>query len=596
MIVNILSSIVAYYLIGCNRMYINNTLKKKKTEEPCGDDLLTKNRNIYFTIKKALESDAYYYSEEFKENYNIFIKNSKTKPVGDCFSSVKKQDCGIDCIYTLISSLQKGALGSNKNDNHTSYFTPDESDDFKTYREGSFEGIGVSIFVDENGINIINTINGGPSEKKGILSGDIIIEIDGQSTKGITNKEVIKKLRGKKGSEVKIKIKRKDKEMDYNIVRDKIKISSIIGIQKETIGYIKLNQFTKTSANDLKKIVRDFSDIKGLILDLRDNPGGLLYISAEISDIFLPIGETIVSTDSKKNWGENYRTKEENTDYKGKLIVLINRDSASASEIVSGAIQDLDRGIIMGETSYGKGSVQTILTLPHSSTLKLTFALYKTPSGRIIHNESSFEDIIKLNQLDTKKRENELKKRCGFKKKKTKYLSRDICEKGGITPDIVFIPKYQTISNDIFKSTFSILKSESLLFKYSEIIEKKIKEEYYDEYNVESSFKKFLKSIQTNNIETIINKDKFITWINKLDLKELKKENIEIIGKQWKYFKYHILYFNASIWKKEPTEVVLLIDEIFLEAKKILEGTSNNKDAINLMRKIQDNVSNTFKK
>jgi carboxyl-terminal processing protease len=277
-------------------------------------------------------------------------------------------------------------------DPHSSYMTAKEVKEMNEPLMGNFEGIGVQFNILNDTIFIIQTIAGGPSEKLGINAGDKIIKIDGKNVAGIkiTNKDVFSKLRGQKGSKVKISILRRgEKELiDFTITRDKIPIFSIDAtymIDDET-GYIKLNRFSQTTGREFEKAMHTLQakNVKNLILDLTDNGGGYLDEAWKLADQFLDNNKLIVYTQGVHARREEYRSTAKGLFEKGKLIILIDEGSASASEILSGAIQDWDRGYIVGRRSFGKGLVQRPLMFPDSSMLKLTVARYYTPSGRLI--------------------------------------------------------------------------------------------------------------------------------------------------------------------------------------------------------------------
>lgn len=277
-------------------------------------------------------------------------------------------------------------------DPHSSYMNEEDGKKFDEQMQGNFEGIGVQFNILNDTIEVIAPISGGPSEKLGILAGDKIVKIEGKEVAGIgiTNEDVIKQLRGKKGTIVNISIFRRGvkKLLDFTIVRDKIPIYSLDVAYMATsdIGYIKLNRFAGTTNAEFKEGLNKLKQkgMKNLILDLRGNSGGYLNTAIDLCNEFLEEKKLIVYTEginspkseSYSTFGGGFKT--------GKLVVLIDRGSASASEIVSGAMQDWDRAIVIGQRSFGKGLVQKPFRLPDGSTLKLTIAEYFTPSGRCI--------------------------------------------------------------------------------------------------------------------------------------------------------------------------------------------------------------------
>jgi carboxyl-terminal processing protease len=277
-------------------------------------------------------------------------------------------------------------------DPHSSYLTKDEVAQLNEPLQGNFEGIGVSFNILNDTIYIISPVEGGPSDKAGILQGDRIIKVDGALVAGvgINSDKVFAMLRGKKGSKVTVTILRRElpRLVDYEIIRDKIPIYSIDASYKvnDEIGYIKVNRFSMTTMDEFNKAMAGLRDdhVKDLILDLTGNGGGYLEVAVKMADQFLNSGKLILYTQGINSPKKEYYASREGNFEKGNLVVLIDEGSASASEILAGAIQDWDRGIIIGRRSYGKGLVQKPLLLPDQSMLRLTVARYYTPTGRLI--------------------------------------------------------------------------------------------------------------------------------------------------------------------------------------------------------------------
>ncbi|MDD5673592.1 MAG: S41 family peptidase [Chitinivibrionales bacterium] len=277
-------------------------------------------------------------------------------------------------------------------DPHTTYFQEKQYNELLIHTEGKFGGLGIQISVRDKILTVMTPIAGTPATRAGIQSGDQIIKINNKSTKGISVDDAVNKLRGEPGSEVTITIRRKgEKDADYTITREIIHIKSVpyYGVLDKNIGYIRLNTFAQESGEEVEKAIKELlkKNIKGLVFDLRTNPGGLLPQAIEVSSKFLPKKSLVVSTrgrvhDQNKEFFVN-GAPELPSDIP--MTVLVNSASASASEIVAGAIQDWDRGVIVGDTTFGKGSVQSILPLDKTHHLKLTTAFYYTPSGRCIN-------------------------------------------------------------------------------------------------------------------------------------------------------------------------------------------------------------------
>jgi len=316
---------------------------------------------------------------------------------------------------------------------------------------GNFEGIGVQFEIFRDTINIVHPIPGGPSEKLGILSGDKIVKIESEDVTGkkITNQFVFDRLRGKKGTKVNITIYRPGRKglLDFTIVRDKIPINSIDAsyIIEPGIGYINLTRFSSTSMKEFSDAMAklDQQGMKSLILDLRNNGGGYMNTAIDLADQFLDARKLIVYTQGRMSPREDYYSSGNGLYQKERIVIMINENSASASEIVSGAIQDLDRGIIVGRRSFGKGLVQRAFSLPDSSEVRLTTARYYTPSGRCIQKSYS-EGVDKYYQdFATRYKHGEMEYSDSIKfpdsLKFHTVNGRTVYGGGGIMPD-VFIP------------------------------------------------------------------------------------------------------------------------------------------------------------
>jgi carboxyl-terminal processing protease len=299
----------------------------------------------------------------------------------------------------LIYGGIKGML--QELDPHTNFLPPELFKEFENETSGEFGGLGIEITVQGDILTVISPIEDTPAWEAGIQAGDKIVEINGESTKGLSLAEAAQKMRGKKGSKVRMGIFREgfDKPKEFAITRGVVKVKSVKMLDLEDgIGYIRLTSFVENSATEMEKAIRQLEsthkEIKGLIIDLRRNPGGLLDQAVKISDMFLESGVIVSTIGRNKKEKEVISAKKDGTLPNFPLIVLINEYSASASEIFAGAMQDNKRAVVMGQPSFGKGSVQSVVKLGDGSGLKLTVARYYTPSGKSIQAEGIKPDVI----------------------------------------------------------------------------------------------------------------------------------------------------------------------------------------------------------
>jgi len=296
----------------------------------------------------------------------------------------------------LIQGAIRGMLSTL--DPHSAYMTPEMYKEMQVETKGEFGGVGIQIGVKDNRLAVIAPIEGTPAHRAGIKAGDVIIKVNDDPTKDLTLMDAVQKMRGPKGSKVNLTIQRESEAepLVFTLVRDTIKIESVKPKIIENLGYVKLTQFQEATGKDLGKAIKHFKEqkVQGAIIDLRNNPGGLLTAAVDVSEQFLPSGKLIVYTKSRDGKKDEWFAKSKDQLEDLPVIVLVNEGSASASEIVAGALQDWGRALIVGATSFGKGSVQTILALGDGSGLRLTTAKYYTPKGRTIQSTGITPDIV----------------------------------------------------------------------------------------------------------------------------------------------------------------------------------------------------------
>ena len=407
---------------------------------------------LFLAISLAITSII---SVGFADNYFEISKNL------DIFTTLYKE---LNIFYvdeTNAGDLMKKGIDEmlKSLDPYTTYIPESEMEDFKFQTTGQYGGIGAMITKVDDYVVISEPYENFPAQKAGLMAGDKILEINGVSAKGKTTEEVSKALKGQPNTSVTVLVDRPYLETPFEVSfdREKISIPSVTYSEfiQEGIAYIRLRSFTRNCANDLKSAIIELKKeqkLKGLILDLRSNPGGLLNESVDIVNLFVEKGEEVVSTKGRiKSRSKSYFANRKPLDIKVPLVALINSSSASASEIVSGAIQDLDRGVVIGQRSYGKGLVQQTRKLSYNAQLKLTIAKYYIPSGRCIQAL----DYSGRNEDGSVGKVPDSLMTSFFTKN-----GRVVKDGGGILPDIVIEPdKYGMIISSLLK--------ERLFFDYS---------------------------------------------------------------------------------------------------------------------------------
>ncbi|WP_126245737.1 S41 family peptidase [Chitinophaga rhizosphaerae] len=320
-------------------------------------------------------------------------------------------------------------------DPYTDFVPEEELDELRFMATGKYGGVGASIYTEGDWTSITDVYEGSPMDKAGVKAGDVIVSLDGKSARNMEQEEVSRYLKGTAGTPLNIVLRHplNNTEKTYRIIREDINVKpvSFSGVIRKNIGYIKMTQFTEGSAEQVQQafesLRKQHPGLAGVVLDLRGNPGGLLEEAVSLSNIFIDKGKLIVSTRGKvKSWDREYKTSLSPIDNHIPLAVLTSRSSASASEIVAGAVQDLDRGLVVGQRSYGKGLVQTTRPLPYNAKLKVTTARYYTPSGRCIQaidyahrNEEGEADYVPDS----------------LRKSFTTAAGRPVKDGGGIEPD-----------------------------------------------------------------------------------------------------------------------------------------------------------------
>jgi carboxyl-terminal processing protease len=348
---------------------------------------------VYLSSAQAAEKDSAYPSLQL---FSVVMEKVRNDYVDG--KNLKYQD--------LVYGALKGML--NTLDPHSEFMEPDKYKELQNDTQGNFGGLGIVVSVKDNFVTVVAPMEDTPGFKAGILSGDRIVKIDGKTTEKMNLQDAVKNLRGDPGTEVNLTILRPSSGQlkDYRLTRSVINVDMVKDINSKKlfplgenkIGYIRLVQFGEKTSDDLEAALRKLKGqgMQGLVLDLRWNPGGLLDQAVDVCEKFLPRGELVVTTEGRNRAQDSTRKASGRGDelHNMPIVVLVNLGSASASEIVAGCLQDLKRAIILGEKTFGKGSVQSILPMSDGSALRLTTAKYYTPSHKVIHEEGITPDIL----------------------------------------------------------------------------------------------------------------------------------------------------------------------------------------------------------
>lgn len=465
----------------------------------------------------------------------------------------------------------------DKLDPHSTYISKDDVDDANERINGNFVGIGIRFQILKDTLNVVATIPGGPSEKLGILAGDKIVMIEDETVAGVglKNSQVREKLLGDKGTKVSVSIKRKNKPtpLDFTITRDVIPVNSVDAayMLTEETGYIKLNTFSRTSHEEvvagIKKLKK--AGMKNLIFDLQGNGGGLLYAAKYLGDEFLSDDKLIVYSEGRAQPRMDLNSEEKGLWEKGHLILLTDEYSASASEILSGAVQDWDRGLVVGRRTYGKGLVQRPIDLSDGSQIRLTIARYYTPSGRFI--QKPYDDVDSYrNDLLNRYENGEFMNQDSIKfpdslKHKTLVTQRTVYGGGGIMPDY-FVPLDTNGISDYFTSivrgghlntyTLTYVNENRALLneKYATF------EKFKSDFKMDQSFMDdFFKYVEKEDPELTFDEEgyKESEDILKLRIKAMFAQSI------WGYSEFYQVYNDAN--------------EILQKALEIIESKEYNK-------------------
>ena len=472
-------------------------------------------------------------------------------------------------------------------DPYTNYFDEQEVEEARIRREGEYSGIGVSVFYDQKGITLNEVYKGYEADKKGLKAGDIIIKVGNQSLKNMDNDQLSQLLKGAPNTSLDISILRQGKVIEKTIVTEKIEINPVPFydlIDQET-GYIVLTRFNQKASSEVKKAFLDLKKrgMNSLIFDLRNNPGGSLGEAIKISNFFLPKGSKITSTKAKvRKWSNTYNASKVALDLEIPLTILVNRNSASASEIVAGALQDYDRAIILGERSFGKGLVQRYRNLSYGTQLKLTISKYYTPSGRCIQeldyaNRDNKGEVPKFSDDSV----------TAFKTKN----GRVVFDGGGITPDVVVGFSKRN------EFTKALLKSRAIFNFTTDFYYKNPTISSIDNFSFSSSnFKSFLNYIKTSDTTfktsqerlfldafKSVSKPKLISSEYQEIKKKLLQAKIENISKDQDFISALIMenILIRYFYKKGTYENKLKKDKVLLEALKILKNKNHYTKILN---------------
>ncbi|CAD7289726.1 Carboxy-terminal processing protease CtpA [Campylobacter majalis] len=352
---------------------------------------------------KILLASAILFSSFFATFLNAKTNETTTKDRLDALSKLNKTINTVEKYYVddiaFKDLIDKTIAGLMQNlDAHSSFLNEKAFKDMQVQTSGEFGGLGITVGMKDGALTVVSPIEDTPADKAGIKAGDVILRIDGNATIGITIDEAVSKMRGEPKTPITVTIVRKGepKPFDVNIIRDIIKVESVYSrlIKDDNILYLRVTNFDKNVVAKARDAIKKHPNVNGIIMDLRNNPGGLLNQAVGLVDIFVDSGVIVSQKGRDVSENSEYKASKNSTLTKLPLVVLVNSGSASASEIVSGALQDMKRAVVVGENTFGKGSVQVILPIDDKEALKLTIAKYYLPSGKTVQAVGVTPDVI----------------------------------------------------------------------------------------------------------------------------------------------------------------------------------------------------------
>ena len=518
---------------------------------------ISKNLDIFSTLFKELNL---YYVDEI--NAGDFMKNG---------------------IEAMLEGL----------DPYTNYIPESDIEDYRFMTTGQYGGIGAIIRAKDDKVVVAEPYENSPAAKAGLQAGDILLEVNGKSTQGRTYDEISSVLKGQPGTDVKITVERPGQtgKLNFNVSREEIKVKAVSysGMLNNQVGYINLNSFTDNCSGEVKEAYQQLkanNKLQGLVLDLRGNPGGLLKEAVSLCNLFIEKGQTVVFTKGKvQEWNANYKTQNSPVDTEIPLVVLVNSGSASASEIVSGTFQDLDRAVILGQRTYGKGLVQTTRPLSYNTQLKVTTAKYYIPSGRCIQaidygNRNEDGSVGKIPDSLISR----------FYTLKSK---RPVYDGGGITPDIAMEPEfYSEISKALIENNLVFDFATLYRIKHKTVAPPKefqISDELYQEFSdyiKKQDFKYESQSeLDLKLLKETAEKEKYFDLIKK-DYEEIAKKLSPDKEKDLVLFKAEICQLLKSeilsryYYSKGRVECMLSDDPEIKKAIEVIQNPATYKSKL----------------